>query len=92
MLEDLIKNKFEVIIVGVFAEGLDKSWLGRKLDKKFINEIKKISEKNGLNVAGEGGEFESFVTNCSLFKRKLNVIGGEISGERNSLRMEVELK
>jgi ABC transporter with metal-binding/Fe-S-binding domain ATP-binding protein len=92
LLEDLIKNKFEAILVGVFADGLDEKWLGRKIDRKFINEIKKINAMNGINVAGEGGEFESFVVNCPLFKRKLNVANGEIIGEGNSFKMEINIK
>ncbi|MFA7708452.1 MAG: diphthine--ammonia ligase, partial [Candidatus Pacearchaeota archaeon] len=67
LLEELIKNKFEVILTGVFAYPFDKKWLGRKIDKDFIEEIKKLNEKYKINPAGEGGEFESFVLNCPLF-------------------------
>ena len=91
LLEDLVKNKFEVILVGVFADGLDKKWLGRKIDRKFINDIKKISSKNGINVAGEGGEFESFVINCPLFRKKLKASEGKVDGNGNSWRMEVKI-
>ena len=92
LLEDLIKNKFEIIITGVFAEGLDENWLGRKIDGKFINEIKKLNERYGISVSGEGGEFESFVLNCPLFKRKLNIISRVTEGKGNSWRMEVKVK
>ena len=85
------KNKFEVILVGVFADGLDRRWLGRKIDRQFVKDILKVHEMNGLNVAGEGGEFESFVVNCPLFKKKLKVSDGKISGEGNSFRMEVKI-
>jgi asparagine synthase (glutamine-hydrolysing) len=92
LLEDLVKNKFEVIIVGVFADGLNADWLGRKLNRKFINDILKIREKNGINVAGEGGEFESFVVNCPLFQKRLKVVNGKKVGSGNSWRMEVKIK
>ena len=91
LLEDLIKNKFEVIIVGVFAYPLDEKWLGRKIDKKFIEEMKKLNEKYKINPAGEGGEFETFVLDCPLFKRKLEVTDWKDFGEKNSWRREVEL-
>ena len=91
LLEDLIKNKFEVIIVGVFAYPLDEKWLGRKIDKKFIEEMKKLNEKYKINPAGEGGEFETFVLDCPLFKRKLEVTDWKDFGEGNSWRREVEL-
>ena len=92
LLKDLIKNKFEVIITGVFAEGLNEKWLGRKIDKKFIMEIKELNEKYSISVSGEGGEFESFVLNCPLFKGKLEVIDSKISGKGNSWRMEVKVR
>ena len=41
----VIDSGFKVIISGVFAEGLDESWLGRELDKEALYELEKISEK-----------------------------------------------
>tara|TARA_Y100000034_G_scaffold126865_1_gene178766 strand:- start:2995 stop:3660 length:666 start_codon:yes stop_codon:yes gene_type:complete len=92
LIYELYENKFEVIITGVFAYPLDKSWLGRKIDKKFFNEIKELEEKYKINPAGEGGEFETFVLNCPLFKKPLKVKSFEDSGEKNSWRREVEIK
>lgn len=92
LLEELIKKGFEVIIVGVFAYPLDEKWLGRKIDKIFIEEMKKMQEKYKINPAGEGGETESFVLNCPLFKRGLKVIGFKDFGEKNSWRREVEVE
>lgn len=92
LLNDLIKNRFEVIITGVFAEGFDEKWLGRKIDKDFIEDVWKLQEKYGINPAGEGGEFESFVLDCPLFKKGLKIIGKKIYGEGNSLRMEIEVE
>jgi diphthine-ammonia ligase len=86
ILEDLIKNKFEVIISGVAAYPLDKKWIGRKIDKKFIEEIKVLAEKYKINPAGEGGEFESLVVNCPLFKEKLEGDIKDIVGVDNSWR------
>lgn len=91
-LNELIKNKFKVIVTGVFAYPLDKSWLGREINKEFIKEVKKLNEKYKIHVAGEGGEFETFVLDCPLFKRPLKVNGSKISGEKNSWRMDVEIK
>ena len=91
LLEDLIKNKFKVIITGVFAYPLNEKWLGRRIDKKFIEEMRMLSEKYKINPAGEGGEFESFVLNCPLFKKRLKVKGFHDYGDGNSWRREVEL-
>jgi len=65
----LILDKFEVIIVGIAAEGLDESFLGKKIDKDLIKEFKKTD----IHIAGEGGEYETFVLDCPLFKKRLEV-------------------
>jgi ABC transporter with metal-binding/Fe-S-binding domain ATP-binding protein len=91
LLELLIEEKFEVIIVGVFAYPLDEKWLGRRIDKKFIDEVKKLEEEFKINPAGEGGEFESFVLNCPLFEKGLVVKDVEDFGEKNSWRREIVL-
>ena len=91
ILDDLIKENFNVIIVGVFAYPLDKSFLGRKIDKKFVIEVEKLLNKFKINPAGEGGEFESFVLDCPLFKSELKVKSFEDFGEENSWRRELEI-
>jgi diphthine-ammonia ligase len=91
-LKELIKNKFKVLIVGVFAYPLDESWLGKEINEKFIEEVKKLDEKYKIHVAGEGGEFETFVLDCSLFKKSLKITSSKISGEKNSWRMDIEIK
>lgn len=73
LLRDLIKDKFEVVVVKVAADGLDEGWIGRKIDRNFLKDIKKLNEGNGIHMAGEGGEFESFVLNCPLFKKRLKI-------------------
>ena len=71
ILLDIVKAGFEVIIVGVFAEGLDESWLGKKLDEKSIKELIQIRKKYLINEAGEGGEFETLVLNGPIFEKKM---------------------
>lgn len=85
-LGELIRNKFEIIITAVAAYPLNEKWIGRKIDEKFIVETKRLSEKFGINPAGEGGEFESLVLNCPLFQSKLNIKLMDIRGEGNSFR------
>ncbi len=92
ILKLLIENNFKVIITAVAAYPLDDKWLGRQIDDKFIEDVKKLSDKFKINPAGEGGEFETLVLNCPLFKRELKIVGKKTSGEGNAFRMEVELE
>ena len=89
LLEELVKNKFEAIISGVFAYPFDQKWLGRKIDLKFIEKIKELREKHKINPAGEGGEFESLVISCPMFNKKhIKIKDIKLVGEKNSWRAE----
>ena len=92
LLEDLIRERFEIVLSGVFAYPFDEEWLGRKIDKRFVKDMKKMQEKFGISPSGEGGEFESLVLYCPLFKKKLKIIERKVIGEKHSWRMEIKLK
>lgn len=91
-LRDIINNKFKVVIIGVSAYPLGASWLGRVIDEKFIEDVTELHEKYKIHVAGEGGEFETFVLECPLFERPLKVTGADFTGEDYSWKMEVEVE
>jgi diphthine-ammonia ligase len=74
LLEELIENEFEVIIVGFASAGFGEEWLGKKIDSKTIQELIELEKKYSLNPAEEGGEIETLVINCPLFKKKLKII------------------
>lgn len=73
--EDLIKEaldlNFKIIFVGVYADGFNENWLGRILDKNALKELKILSSKFKINIGGEGGEYETFVLDCPLFKKEI---------------------
>jgi diphthine-ammonia ligase len=77
LLEELIKKKFDVIIIGTFGEGLDRL-IGRKIDKKFIDEIRLLRDRLKINPAGEGGEYESFLLGAPYYKKPLRIIKNNI--------------
>jgi ABC transporter with metal-binding/Fe-S-binding domain ATP-binding protein len=71
LLRDQVKAGFCIIIVGVFAQGFNESWLGRTINEETINELVRLHEKYKINIAGEGGEFETLVLDGPLFAKKL---------------------
>jgi len=76
-LKETIELGVEVLIIGVYAEGLDENWLGRKLDKKSLEELKKLNKKFGISLVGEGGEYETFVVDGPIFKKRIEIIESE---------------
>ena len=60
---EMLDAGFEITILQVAAYGLDRSWLGRTLDADAIDELRALNDEYGVHLLGEGGEFETFVTN-----------------------------
>jgi ABC transporter with metal-binding/Fe-S-binding domain ATP-binding protein len=69
----VMDSGFDVRIAGVFADGLDKNWIGKRIDLNTLEKLKKLSTKNKLNIAGEGGEYETFVVDGPNFKEPVGV-------------------
>ncbi len=77
-MRQLLKLGFEFVLSSIAAYGLDKSWVGRIIEEKDIDKLVKLNEKIGINVAGEGGEFESFVMDGPMYKKKIEIRDFEV--------------
>jgi asparagine synthase (glutamine-hydrolysing) len=77
-LDELLAAGFEVIIVGIAAEGFNKKWLGKRIDLKTIDALNRLHDLYKVSVIGEGGEFESFVLDCPLFNKRIIIKESEI--------------
>ncbi|ADP77458.1 ATP binding protein [Methanothermus fervidus DSM 2088] len=73
-MEKIIKRNFKVIITSVSAEGFDKSWLGKELNYKTLEDILELNKKYGIHIAFEGGEAETLVLDCPIFKKKIKIV------------------
>lgn len=75
--EVLLREMVQVLdirITHVAAFGFDKSWLGRKMDEKTIEDLKVLSKRYGIHISGEGGEYESVVLNAPFFAKKIELV------------------
>jgi len=72
-MRQLLALGFRFIFSSVAAYGLNSKWVGRIITENDIDRLVKLNEKIGLNVAGEGGEFESFVVDAPMYKKKIEV-------------------
>lgn len=73
-LGQLVSEGFSVIITGVFAEPFCESWLGRRLDEAAVSDLLKTSARFRTSPAGEGGEFETFVTDAPFFHQRIEIL------------------
>jgi len=80
-MRQLITEGFKFIFTKVAADGLDKTWLGKVITLEDVDKLQQLNEKIGLNVAGEGGEFESFVVDCPLYNKSITITKSHIKEE-----------
>lgn len=80
----LLDLGFQVMICGVACEGLGKEWLGRIIDRQSYKELLKLSDRHKFHLAFEGGEAETFILDCPLFSKRLEVTDGEVVWNRDS--------
>lgn len=74
VLWEEIHAGFDIRVVAAQAEGLGAEWLGAKLDFEALVRLDSVCKKNGINVAGEGGEYETIVLGGPNFKHALEIV------------------
>lgn len=84
LLEELIANRYRVIISGIFAYPLDSNWLGKEIDMKIIDRLVHLQEKYGVSPSGEGGEIETTVLDAPLFKSAIEIMSYRVEAKGNS--------
>lgn len=80
--QDLVMERFldsgiRAIIVGCYAEGLDESWLGRTIDREAVEDLKRVRERTGISIVGEGGEYESMTLDSPMHSVPVEVVSTE---------------
>ncbi len=84
LLEETVAEGFVTVISGVYAYPLDKTWLGKEIDKALIKRLLVLSEEYGLSPSGEGGEIETTVLDAPLFKKKIEILDSKVEAQGNS--------
>ncbi|MCQ2085639.1 MAG: diphthine--ammonia ligase [archaeon] len=90
LMDQLLDSGIQAIIVGCYAEGLDESWLGRPINRETVAELKKLREKYGISIMGEGGEFESMTLYSPSFDYALEITDSEKEWSRNNGTLHVK--
>eukprot|EP01038_Epipyxis_sp_PR26KG_P013110 gene13110-17574_t len=78
LLNEIVSNNINAILVKVAGAGLiPEKHLGKSLENlRFI--LMQNHERFGLDVCGEGGEYESIVLDCPYFKKKIIINASRI--------------
>lgn len=80
-MRTLLKENFKIILSSIAGYGFKKEWLGKIITDKDIDNLVELNKKYKINIAGEGGEFESLVLDCPLFKKEIIIKDSKIIAE-----------
>jgi len=69
ILTDFIDAGFEAVIVGARFELIDEGWLGKQVNRDFMDYLK----TRNIDLCGEKGEYHTLVVNGPLFKRRIEI-------------------
>ena len=72
LLNEFIDAGFKAIVVGTQADF--KELLGRKIDEKFLEELKTLKE---IDLCGERGEYHTFVFDGPIFRKSVKILTDE---------------
>jgi len=77
ILRDLIRKGFEAVVVSGKDKIPGKEWLGRKINKEFIEKLyylNYLKDKFGLHPCGENGQYHTFVADGPIFKDAIDIM------------------
>jgi predicted ATP pyrophosphatase (TIGR00289 family) len=74
ILKELVDLNFNAVIMGVYAYGFTKDWLGKRIDAHAISALEELSKQYGVSLVGEGGEYETLVLDGPIFKKRIKII------------------
>jgi len=77
ILKGFIDNGFVSIVVCLKADALDDSWLGRRINRQFLADIKKYQRIHNLDICGENGEYHTFVVDGPCFQKRISITPGD---------------
>jgi len=73
-----VAQRMDARIIVTAAEGLDASFLGARIDEELITRLKRVAATRRINLAGEGGEYESITLNAPFYSRPVTYSSSEI--------------
>ncbi len=79
--EELLREvaaRMEAMIIVTAAEGLDEHFLGARFNDSLIARLKRVAAIHRINLAGEGGEYETLTLNAPFYSRPITYSTCEI--------------
>ena len=87
---NLLNSNFKFILTSVSSDGLDETWLGKIISIDDVSLLSNLSIKYGFNLNFEGGEAETFVTDCPIYSHPIKINKSQTIWDGYRGRFEIE--
>ena len=87
---NLLDSNFKFILTSVSSDGLDETWLGKIISIDDVSLLSNLSSKHGFNLNFEGGEAETFVTDCPIYSHPIRINKSQTIWDGYRGRFEIE--
>ena len=83
LLTQMVNDNIGAVLVRVCSDGLKRNHLGKYL-AELMEYLVGLQTHSGNSCCGEGGEFETIVLDCPIFKKRIEVDESEILTEKEN--------
>ncbi|WML39543.1 diphthine--ammonia ligase [Neobacillus sp. OS1-2] len=84
LLDSFVQSGYQAIVIRVREDVLNETWLGRLLDKSFLQDVQMTS----ICPMGESGEYHTFVFDGPLFSKKIQLEQAEFIQLETTKKLE----
>ncbi|HMK49518.1 MAG TPA: diphthine--ammonia ligase [Thermodesulfovibrionales bacterium] len=75
LMKDYVDAGVQAVIVSAQSDLIDKEWIGKPVDMRFIEHLK---SKPDVDPCGEKGEYHTLVLGCPVFKGRIEITEEEV--------------
>jgi uncharacterized protein (TIGR00290 family) len=73
LLEKLLTLRFKVVFSCVKSPWFTDEWIGLELSPGLVERLRQMSERTGLDICGEQGEYHTLVLDGPPFKKRIHI-------------------
>jgi diphthine-ammonia ligase len=85
LLNEMVEHGVHAVLVKVSGGGLDPlKHLGRDL-AALVPTFERLHDRFGLDICGEGGEYETMVLDMPMFKQRIEILESEVVCDGNDI-------
>ena len=77
LMKEFIGAGFEAAVISAKADIFGEEWLGRRIDRSFLTDVKHLAQTKDVDICGEKGEYHTVVLDGPLFGKRIQPTYGE---------------